>query len=133
MEGCSDRGTLLRDIDQIARQVHQLLHLAEVSEDRNYRFDSTDVAAVAGNAMDYLRRLAERRTIYLDLCCTSPECKLLRADLAALHMLLKNVIENAIEHSPSGGVVAVVVESDQVTIRDEGPGNADPEGAESRK
>jgi two-component system sensor histidine kinase QseC len=120
-----DRGTLLRDIDQIARQVHQLLHLAEVSDDRNYRFESTDVAAVAENVVDYLRRLAERRTIYLDLCCTSTECKSVLADPAALHMLLKNVIENAIEHSPSGAVVAVLVESDQITIRDEGPGIPD--------
>jgi signal transduction histidine kinase len=40
-------------------------------------------------------------------------------------MLLKNVIENAIEHSPSGGVVAVTVESDRITIRDEGPGIPD--------
>ena len=121
MEGCDDRGTLLRDIDQIARQVHQLLHLAEVSEARNYRFEPTNVASVAENVVGYLRRLAERRTIYLDLC-TSAECKSVQADPAALHMLLKNVIENAIEHSPSGGVVAVLVESDQVTIRDEGPG-----------
>jgi signal transduction histidine kinase len=36
-------------------------------------------------------------------------------------MRLKNVIENAIEHSPAGGLVAVLVESDQVTIRDDGP------------
>jgi signal transduction histidine kinase len=122
MEGCDDRGALLRDVDQIARQVHQLLHLAEVSDDRNYRFESTDVAAVAENVVDYLRRLADRRTIYLDLRCTSTEYKPVRADPSALHMLLKNVIENAIDHSPSGGVVAVVVESDQVTIRDEGPG-----------
>jgi len=122
MEGCDDRGTLLRDIDQIARQVHQLLHLAEVSDDRNYRFETTDVAAVAENVVDYLRRLAERRTIYLDLCRTSTACNPVLADPAALHMLLKNVIENAIEHSPAGAVVAVVVESDQVTIRDEGPG-----------
>jgi signal transduction histidine kinase len=122
MEGCDDRGTLLRDIDQIARQVHQLLHLAEVSEDRNYRFEATEVAAVAVNVVDYLRRLAERRHVYLDLCCTSAESKSVQADPAALHMLLKNVVENAIEHSPHGGVVAVMVESDQVTIRDEGPG-----------
>jgi two-component system, OmpR family, sensor histidine kinase QseC len=122
MEGCDDRGTLLRDIDQIARQVHQLLHLAEVSEDRNYRFESTEVAAVAAIVIDYLRRLAERRNVYLDLCCTSAESKSVQADPAALHMLLKNVVENAIEHSPSGGVVAVMVESDQVTIRDEGRG-----------
>jgi signal transduction histidine kinase len=122
MEGCDDRETLLRDIDQIARQVHQLLHLAEVSEGRNYRFESTDVAAVAENAVDYLRRLAERRTIHLDVCCTSTGRQFVQADPAALHMLLKNIIENAIEHSPSGGVVSVVVESDQVSIRDEGPG-----------
>jgi signal transduction histidine kinase len=122
MEGCDDRGQLLHDIDQIARQVHQLLHLAEVSEDRNYRFESTDVAAVAENVVDYLRRLAERRTVYLDLCGASAESESVQADPAALHMLLKNVIENAIEHSPAGGVVAVVVESDRVTIRDEGPG-----------
>ena len=122
MDGCNDRGMLLRDIDLIARQVHQLLHLAEVSEDRNYRFESTDVGVVAENVVNYLRRLAERRTIYLDLCCVSTEFNSVQADPAALHMLLKNVIENAIEHSPSGAVVAVVVEPDQVTVRDEGPG-----------
>ena len=122
IEGCDDRGALLCDIDQIARQVHQLLHLAEVSEGRNYRFEATDVAAVAGGVVDYLSRIAERRTVYLDLCRTSKESESVTADPAALHMLLKNVIENAIEHSPSGGIVAVVVERDQVTIRDEGTG-----------
>jgi len=122
MEGCNDRGTLLCDIDQIARQVHQLLHLAEVSEDRNYRFESTNVAAVAENVVEYLSRLAERRTIYLDLCRSSTASQSVQADPSALHMLLKNVIENAIQHSPTGGVVAVTVESDRVTIRDEGPG-----------
>ena len=49
----------------------------------------------------------------------------MKADPAALHMLLNNVIENAIEHSRAGGVVAVLVGSDQVTIRDEGPGIPD--------
>jgi signal transduction histidine kinase len=95
---------------------------AGMSEDRNYRVESTEVAAVAVKVVDYLRRLAERRHVYLDLCCTSAESKSVQADPAALHMLLKNVVENAIEHSPHGGVVAVMVESDQVTIRDEGPG-----------
>jgi len=121
-QGCDDREALLRDVDQIARQVHQLLHLAEVSEDRNYRFAATDVAVVAENVVNYLRRLAERRAIYLDLCCSPKPSPAVRADPSALHMLLKNVIENAIEHSPAGGLVSVVVEADQVTIRDEGPG-----------
>jgi len=124
MEGSGDRAALLDDIDQIARQVHQLLNLAEVSEDRNYVFESTDVASVTEDVVEYLRRLAERRTVYLDLCCASSSGISVQADPAALHMLLKNVIENAIDHSPPGGVVAVLVEADQITIRDEGPGIA---------
>jgi signal transduction histidine kinase len=122
MECSDDRAALLHEIDKLARQVHQLLNLAEVSEDRNYVFESTDVASVTGDVVQYLRRLAERRTVYLDLCCASSSYISVHADPSALHMLLKNVIENAIEHSPPGAVVAVLLESDQITIRDEGLG-----------
>ncbi len=80
---------------------------------------------MAANVVDYLRRLAERRNVYLDLCCASAESQSVQADPAALHMLLKNIVENAIEHSPSGGVVAILIESERVTIRDEGPGIPD--------
>jgi signal transduction histidine kinase len=37
-------------------------------------------------------------------------------------MLLKNLVENAIQHSPIGGVVAVTVDADHLSVRDEGPG-----------
>jgi signal transduction histidine kinase len=124
LECTGDRAALLREIDQFARQVHQLLNLADVSEDRNYVFESTDVASVTEDVVMYLRRLAERRTVYLDLCCASSSDISVQADPSALHMLLKNVLENAIEHSPPGGVVAVLIESDQITIRDEGLGIA---------
>jgi signal transduction histidine kinase len=122
MECSGDRAALLHEIDQITRQVHQLLNLAEVSEDRNYVFESTDMASVTEDVVEYLRRLADRRSVYLDLCCAASGDMSVQADPAALHMLLKNVLENAIEHSPPGGVVAVLIESDQIAIRDEGLG-----------
>jgi signal transduction histidine kinase len=37
-------------------------------------------------------------------------------------LLLKNLVENAIQHSPRGGVVAVTIEMDHLSVRDEGPG-----------
>jgi signal transduction histidine kinase len=37
-------------------------------------------------------------------------------------MLLKNLMENAIQHSPIGGIVAMTIETDHLCIRDEGPG-----------
>jgi two-component system sensor histidine kinase QseC len=127
VEGATDRAVLLRDLDLMARQVNQLLHLAEASETQNYVFEFVDVAAVEEDVVDYLRRLAEIREVYVDVRCTGPGIPPLRADRGALFMLLKNLMENAIQHSPIGGVVAVTVDADHLCIRDEGPGIADGE------
>jgi two-component system, OmpR family, sensor histidine kinase QseC len=121
MEAATDRETLLHDLDLMARQVNQLLHLAEASETQNYVFEAVDVAAVTEDVVDYLRRLTELREVYVDICCAA-SIPALQADRGALFMLLKNLVENAIQHSPIGGVVAVTVDADHLRIRDEGPG-----------
>jgi two-component system, OmpR family, sensor histidine kinase QseC len=123
VEGTTDRNVLLHDLDFMARQVNQLLHLAEASETQNYMFESVDMTAVVEDVADYLRRLAERREVYVDIRCI-PGTVVLEADRGALFMLLKNLIENAIQHSPVGGVVGVTVDTDHLYIRDEGPGIA---------
>jgi two-component system sensor histidine kinase QseC len=123
LNGTTDRDTLLHDVDFMARQVNQLLHLAEASEAQNYTFESVDVAAVAEDIADYLRPLAERRAAYLDVRCDS-QSVILQADRGALFMLLKNLVENAIQHSPAGGTVVVTVDTDRLYVCDEGPGVA---------
>ena len=121
MEAATDREALLHDLDLMARQVNQLLHLAEASETQNYVFEAVDVAAVTEDVVDYLRRLTELREVYVDICCAA-SIPALQADRGALFMLIKNLVENAIQHSPIGGVVAVTVDADHLRIRDEGPG-----------
>jgi len=121
MDGTSDREVLLQDIDRVARQVNQLLHLAEASESQNYLFESVDVAAVVEDVADHLRRLAERREAYVDIHC-APGIPALQADRGALFMLLKNLVENAIQHSPVGGTVALTVDTEHLCVGDEGPG-----------
>jgi two-component system sensor histidine kinase QseC len=123
MGGTTDRDVLLHDLDFMARQVNQLLHLAEASETQNYVFESVEVTAVVEDVADYLRRLAERREVYVDIRC-GPRTVVLDADKGALFMLLKNLMENAIQHSPVGGIVGVTVDNDHLYIRDEGPGIA---------
>jgi signal transduction histidine kinase len=123
MEGTTDREVLLHDLDLMARQVNQLLHLAEASETQNYVFESVDVAAVTEDVVDYLRRLAERREVYVEIRGAAG-IPVLRADRGALFMLLKNLVENAIQHSLTGGIVAVTIETDRLCVRDEGPGIA---------
>ena len=121
LEGTADRTILLHDLDLMARQINQLLHLAEASEPRNYSFELLDVDLVADDVVDYLRRLAEQRGVYVDVRGEA-EIPALRADRGALFMLLKNLIENAIQHSPVGGIVAMTIEKHHLLIRDEGPG-----------
>jgi signal transduction histidine kinase len=116
-----DRELLLGDIDRMARQVHQLLHLAEVSESRNFQMAETDLGASAAEAVDFLQRLAQRADVRLELRAADA-LPTRRADRGAVFVLLKNLIENAIQHSPRGAVVTVEVRANGLAVRDEGAG-----------
>lgn len=124
IDGTTDRASLLRDVDMMARQVHQLLHLAEVSEAQNYVFEPTDLAAVASEVTGYLGRLADRGQVSLRVLA-APEGKLVNADRSATFVLLKNLVENAIRHSASGGVVTLTIEAGSLQVRDHGAGIAE--------
>jgi two-component system sensor histidine kinase QseC len=116
-----DRELLLGDVDRMARQVHQLLHLAEVSEARNFQMSDTDLGAVAAEAVGFLQRLAQRGNVHLDLRVPDALAPR-RADRGPVFVLLKNLVENAIQHSPSGAVVTVDVRASGISVRDEGDG-----------
>ena len=88
-------------------QVQQLLHLAEASEPQNYEFASVDAESLVFEVMNYLERLANQQGIRLQ-AVVEPGLTLLRADRDALFTLLKNLLENAIQHSRAGGVVQLV-------------------------
>ncbi len=124
LNGDADRALLLNDIDMMARQVHQLLHLAEVSESHNYVFEPTSVQAVAVEVIGYLGRLAEPRQVVLHLASTVAEDWLVPADRSAVFILLKNLIENAIRHARVGGAVLLAIDGDCLYVQDDGAGIA---------
>jgi signal transduction histidine kinase len=47
-----------------------------------------------------------------------------RADRGAVFTLLKNLLENAIQHSRAGSVVRIQVKKDLISVQDEGSGVA---------
>lgn len=117
------RDALLRDVAYMARQVQQLLLLAEASEAHNYQMGDTRVDEVAHEAAAYLQRRAEAAGVHLAVA--APEDGVRRtADRGALFTLLKNLLENAIEHAPAGSTVDVEVAAHSLTVRDHGPGVA---------
>lgn len=121
VDGENERAALLADIAYMTRQVQQLLLLAEASEVANYEFDSVSVRASADEAVGYLQRMAEAADVTLTVCAPAEDLEW-RADRGALFTLLKNLLENAIEHAPAGTVISVAVGPRSLCVRDLGPG-----------
>ena len=119
--GVEHKDLLFREIDLMARQVRQLLHLAEVSESQNFSFEEVDRLDVAEDVLTYLSPKADKMQVKLEIDVArlpSP----IKADRSALFILLKNIIENAINVTPPYGSVKVSVDDVSIQVRDEGPG-----------
>lgn len=125
LSNAPNKAMLLRDTAQMARQVHQLLHLAEVSEGHNYTFAPVQVSAVVQDAVDYMARLSAQHGVAIVVEVPDEEVPLVDADASAVFVLAKNLLENAIHHSPRGSMVRVHVHPGGFDVSDEGPGVTD--------
>ena len=120
-EAC--RAAALSDIDGMARIVAQLLHLAEASDRGTYRLASTSWGRVAAHACDAVAPMAQARDV--GIVVEAREDADLRGDQTALAMAVRNLLENAIRHSPVGGTVALCIDGTRLCVRDQGPGLSD--------
>lgn len=124
LSGAPNTSMLLRDTAQMARQVHQLLHLAEVSEGHNYTYAPVHLLTVIEDTTDYLARLADQHGVRLVVEVVDPASTEIDADASAVFVLVKNLLENAIHHSAPGSSVLVRVQHGRFSVRDSGPGVA---------
>lgn len=118
-----DRAELLDDIDRMARQVQQLLLLAETSEPLNYALSAIDPRPILEEACAVMARVADRRAVLLQLQ-VAEGVSTWRADRGALFTLLRNLLENAIQHSAAGDVVCLHASAGGFSVSDQGPGIA---------
>ncbi|MBJ7515604.1 MAG: HAMP domain-containing histidine kinase, partial [Stenotrophomonas sp.] len=116
---------LLRDTEQMARQVHQLLHLAEVSEGHNYTFAPIQLGAVVTDAVDYLARLSAQHAVHVVVLPASVPTPVVEADASAVFVLVKNLLENALHHSPPGSTITIALQPDGFSVCDQGYGVAE--------
>lgn len=121
--GAANTAYLLRDTALMARIVHQLLHLAEVSEGHNYTFAPVELHAEVREATEYLQRLASQHSVSVQLETEAGDT-VVTADRGAVFVLVKNLLENAIHHAPAGSVVCVRVGPRGIEVHDQGPGVA---------
>lgn len=112
---------LLHDVTYMSRQVQQLLLLAETSELHNYKIIEVDMLSIIKEVTSYLQRVARNAQVNLIVKDYSAERKYF-ADKGAFFTLLKNILENAIQHSPPNSDVVIVLSPNEITVRDWGMG-----------
>ncbi|MGQ4878525.1 sensor histidine kinase [Billgrantia sp. LNSP4103-1] len=119
-DGKDEHDSLLSDVEYMTRQVQQLLLLVETSEVYNYHFAEVPMQEVAREVVSFLDSMAE--AVDVRLVVRAAGDVIWRADHAACFTLLKNLLENAIQHSPARTTVCVEIEGETLTVRDKGPG-----------
>jgi signal transduction histidine kinase len=116
-----DHQHLLSDLDAMGRQVQQLLQLAQVADPQAMRQAAVHPADVARAVLAQLAFKADRGDITLHLQ-EPPDVLQIDADAGALYVLVKNLVENALDFSPSGSEVRVTVSAEGLSVDDQGPG-----------
>ena len=119
--------TIIREVDSMSRLVNDLLLLAR-SDDAPLMLDrrSENATDVARAAIDSFHETADRAGVSLLL--NTPERAMISIDRGRVMQVLRIVIDNALNHTPSGGSVTVSVSSlrdaVQFRITDTGSGIA---------
>ncbi len=106
---------LARGAGRASALVDQLLRMARYeANDRPSETRDIDMAALVVECMADFVTLAESKEVDLGLVCSEPA--LLRGVERDLHLLVSNLIENAVRYTPKGGVVDVGVRIDRGAV-----------------
>lgn len=113
-------------VDRTSRLVEQLLDLSrEEAAAAPVALGWIAVPSVFNAIQDELRIFLQRRSVRLQLDESASKVEV-RADEAGLTLAMRNLIRNAVEHSPQGSEVRVAIEMDgrtgTISIVDQGPG-----------
>jgi signal transduction histidine kinase len=126
----ADRGiskALHRDIEGMARIVSQLLDIAELEAFSIDPQDTADLRAICAEVAEFAAPLALAQG--KDIALSGTETPVwVRGNAEMLSRAIRNLVENAINHSPPKTTVEIVVADDgTVRVLDEGPGIKDDE------
>lgn len=114
-----------RDVAHLSQLVEDLFLFARMEAGTlAYSPERVDLVELADETAEAMAPLAARRGVELQAVGSAPIP--VEVDAWAIGRVLRNLVDNAIRHSPPGGRVRIEVESSrhaaQVRVRDEGPG-----------
>ena len=120
-------GIIAGQLDNIEALLDQLVEYARIESGTNNRERTTvSIAELAHEAVEALSPVAHRMDVDVQLESDGPA--VVMASTTDMSRVLRNLLENAIGHSPSGEAVHISVHTGpqvEVQVRDQGPGFPD--------
>lgn len=108
-----------QEADRMNALVDQLLQLASLDrEDKAPRRDRVDLRGLAAESVADAAVLEPERAITLD----APREVFVHGDENALRQVIRNLLSNAMKHTPPGTEVSVTVRQGMLMVTDNGPG-----------
>lgn len=118
--------SLHADVDALARLVDDIFLLARLeSGDVSFAPEIVDLTEIADEAIEVCRPIASTRDVTVRL--EAHDRVLAVGESGAVARVVRNLLDNAVRHSPSGGQVVIEVANEmaaQCTISDQGAGFA---------
>ena len=116
--------SMTRDTEALAQMVDDLFLLARLeSGDVEIRTESIDLTEIADEAVEVFRPLAAGKSLSMVLDVDTRVTAI--AGPEGVARVVRNLLDNAVRHSPTGGQIVVTVSngaSAQVVVTDDGPG-----------
>jgi signal transduction histidine kinase len=121
-------GLILREIQHLSRLIDDLFELSQIdSGSLRLRHDAIDLTQLVGDTVAAYQAPARERDLRIEAALNGPLA--LQADGERLQRVLRNLLDNALRHTPSGGTIAIEAKSQASTVSlsvsDSGPGVAD--------
>jgi signal transduction histidine kinase len=109
------------DVIDMSNTVNRLLALARIDAMTELETADIDLAVITQQALDRLEPLVESRGITINLNVVSPQ--IFKGDPSSIYEVLRNLLENAIKHTPSGTTINVTCGPGlSWTVEDDGAG-----------
>ncbi len=115
----------LEEISRMSSIVEDLLILARSDAHQGYTHSMLDLVETANGVISKMKSLASQKGLAL-ITTVSHDPIVMRGNRLALERALMNLIQNSIEHTPSGGTITVSISRDDtgniLTVTDTGSG-----------
>jgi two-component system OmpR family sensor kinase len=119
-------GEMVRGLRRTSEMVSQLLDLARAEAEPDGTEPQADLRQVISGAVEDVIQLANEKAVDLGLITPAVQPAIVAGDAGELRMLLKNLLDNAIRYTASGGQVDIALEQSDnrltIEVRDTGRG-----------